>query len=610
MKDFLKIVVGSLTAQAIIVCALVLMGLGLMVTFAASGSEKPAKLKKGTVLVVDLWANISDSPQSESIAGAISEIVEGSYTPNYYLLELIDGIERAADDKKVDALLLHGSLLPVGYGSGLATVSEVRDALISFKKSGKPIYAYTVHPRISDYYLMSVADRFYMNPFGLISLNGLAAQGIYFGDAFEKYGIGVQATKVGKYKSAVETFTGNQMSPADRVQIEELISDLWTEIVDDVAGARRLEPARLRALSNDPGFFDSAQAVEVGLVDELAYFDQVIEDLEENHQYDPDIDSFRQLAMADYIDRYGFRAGGAPVWPGNEQVAVVYAEGEIVDGEGYPEQIGGDRLARDIRGLREDANVRAIVLRVNSPGGSAIASEMIQREVREAARVKPVIVSMGSLAASGGYWISAYADHIFAEPATITGSIGVFGLIPNVKELANAHGITFDGVKTSKFADLFTISRPKTEEEMALIQQFTDYLYDEFVRKVAEGRDLPIDQVQEIAQGRVWSGLDAKNIGLVDQLGGLEEAIHFAVAQAQLSDDWEIVQLPEERSLAQSITAILEQTPGAPPLVKHRGERSLVDSAIERLSAEIESLRSLNDPRHVYARLPFSIEIR
>jgi len=609
MKDFFKIVVGSLTAQAIIVCAAVLIGLGFLVTLAATGSEKPAKLKPGTVLVVDLWANISDSPPSESLSEAVTEVLEGAYTPNYYLLELIDGIERAADDKKVDALLLHGNLLREGYGSGLATVSEVRDALRTFKKSGKPIYAYIVNPGLSDFYLMSLADHIYMNPFGLVSINGLAAEGIYFGDAFEKYGIGVQATKVGKYKSAVETFTGNQMSPADREQIQELIGDLWTEIVAEVAQARGIEVEDLRALTNDPGFFESANALEAGLVDELAYFDEVIEDMERKHVLDSSIDSFRHLAMADYIDRYGFRANGAPLWPGDEQVAVVYAEGEIVDGEGYPEQIGGDRLARELRRLREDSSVRAIVLRVNSPGGSAVASEMIQREVREAAKVKPVVVSMGSLAASGGYWISAYGDRIFAEPATITGSIGVFGLIPNFKELANRHGVTFDGVKTSQYADLFTITRPKTEEEMALIQQFTDYLYDEFVRKVAEGRDMPADEVQEIAQGRVWSGLDAKTIGLVDELGGLEDAIHYAVEAAGLSDDWEIVQSPEELSLAESVAQMLESAPGAPPLVRQSSNDWALE-AWDRLRSEWATLQSFNDPRGVYARLPFSIEIR
>ncbi|MGE9295762.1 MAG: signal peptide peptidase SppA [Puniceicoccales bacterium] len=608
MKDFLKIVVGSLTAQVIIACSMVLIGLGFLVMLATSGAEEPVRLEKGTVLVVDMWANISDSPPSESLSDAVSEALEGTHTPNYYLLELIDGIERAADDDKVDALLLHGNLLPVGYGSGLATIAEVRDALQTFKKSGKPIYAYIVHPGIGDYYLMSIADRIYMNPFGLVSLNGLSAEGIYFGDAFEKYGIGVQATKVGKYKSAVETFTGNSMSPADREQLAELIGDLWTEIVDEVAAARGLEASELAAICNDPGFFESEQALEVGLVDRLAYFDEVIDELEIEHSYDPYIDSFVQMAMSDYIGSYGFRANGAPLWPGDEQVAVVYAEGEIVDGEGFPDQIGGDRLARELRSLREDDNVRAIVLRVNSPGGSAIASEMIQREVREASKIKPVVVSMGSLAASGGYWISAYADRIYAEPATITGSIGVFGLIPNFKKLANDHGVTFDGVKTNQYADLFTVSRPKTDEEMALIQQFTDYLYEEFIRKVSEGRNMPLEEVQEIAQGRVWSGLDAQKLGLVDELGGLEAAIHYAVEAADLSDNWEIVQVPEELSLAESITMLLEKTPGAAPVVRQSDD--LVSSAIARLQTELKAMRSFNDPRGVYARLPFSLEIQ
>ncbi|MEO0794697.1 MAG: signal peptide peptidase SppA [Verrucomicrobiota bacterium] len=609
MKDFLKIVLGNLTAQAIVVCTGFIFLMIFMVMLIVGGSNEPVRIQNGSIVVVDLWANISDSPQSESLSEAIGNSLNGSYTPNYYLLELIDGIERAAEDDDVDGLFLHGSLLPVGYGSGLATVSEVRDALIAFKETGKPIYAYLVDPDISDFYLMSVADKLYMNPYGLVSLNGLAAEAIYFGDAFKKYGIGVQATKVGKYKSAVETFTGNSMSSADREQLTELIDDLWMEIVTDIADSRDMSGQQLMELTDDPGFFIADQAVEFGLIDQSAYFDEVIADLQENHKYDGEIDSFAQVAMSDYIATQGFRAGGPPLWPSANQIAIVYAEGEIVDGEGYPEQVGGDRLARQLRDLREDGNVAAIVLRVNSPGGSAVASEVIQREVRMAAETKPVVVSMGSYAASGGYWISAYADRIFAEPATVTGSIGVFGLIPNFKELANNHGVTFDGVKTSNYADLFTISRPKTDAEMELIQQFTDYLYVEFINKVAEGRDLPVDEVQEIAQGRVWSGLDAHKIGLVDEIGGLRTAINYAAEEAGVSYDFSIIQVPEAQGLAESIAMLMESAPGAPPLVRAPTD-DIVEATIGRIKRDLEMVRSFNDPRGVYARLPFSVEIR
>ncbi|GHB99322.1 signal peptide peptidase SppA [Cerasicoccus arenae] len=609
MKEFFKIVLGNLVAQSIIVSTLILGGLAFLVMVMIGGSSQPVDIEDHTVLVVELWANISDAPKQETLNEAINQAIDGSHIPNYYLLELIDALEQAENDDRIDAIFIHGTLLPVGHGSGLAVISEVREALEKFKKSGKPIYAYMVDPSMKDYYLMSIADRVYMNPFGLISLNGIAAEGIYLGDAFKKYGIGVQATKVGKYKSAVEMFTGNAMSPADREQLTALIEDLWQEIITDIASARGASRSELLQQSNEQGFFIGAKAKEIGLVDQVAYFDQVIEELKEKYEVDEELNSFRQIALSDYIRRHGFRAEGAPIWPSSPQIAVIYAEGEIVDGEGYSDQIGGDRLSRWIRQLRLDDDVAAIVLRVNSPGGSAVASELIQREVREARKEKPVVVSMGSMAASGGYWISVYSDQIFADPATITGSIGVFGLVPNLKELANEHGVTFDGVKTSQYADLFTVSRPKTESEMALIQQFTDHIYDEFINKVAEGRGLPLEEVQTIAQGRVWSGADALKVGLVDQIGGLTDAIKFAVTAAGVQDDWMVTQMPEPRTLAESIVEVMQQAPGAAPVVKAPSD-DLVSATVRRLQRDLASLRSFNDPRNVYARLPFSLEIQ
>lgn len=609
MKDFFKILLGNLAAQAIVVAMMLFGSVAFLFLILMSGSSKPVEISNESVLVIDLWANISDAPQTETLNEAISQAIDGSYIPNYYLLELIDAIEAAADDNKIDAIFLHGSLLPVGYGSGLGVLSEVREALEAFKATGKPVYAYVVDPTMKDFYLMSVANEIYMNPFGLISLNGLAAEGVYLGDAFKKYGIGVQATKVGKYKSAVEPFTGNKMSAADREQLTVLIDDLWDVILSDISETRGVDASNIAAKTDSQGFFIAEQAKEIGLIDHVAYFDEVITALAEKHAKDRENDTFRQIAMSDYILRHGFRAEGAPMWTSSPQIAVVYAEGEIVDGEGYPDQVGGDSLSRWIRQLRNDDEVAAIVLRVNSPGGSAVASELIQREVREARKVKPVVISMGSMAASGGYWISAYADQIFADSSTITGSIGVFGLVPNFKELANDHGITFDGVKTSTYADLFTVSRPKTPEEMALIQQFTDHLYDEFIFKVSEGRELPIENVREIAQGRVWSGEDALEIGLVDQIGGLTDAIHFAVQAADVGDDWVVTQVPEPQTLAQTISELLSQAPGAPPVVK-APKQDLITATLRRLHEEMATLRSFNDPRNVYARLPFSLEIQ
>jgi protease-4 len=295
----------------------------------------------------------------------------------------------------------------------------------------------------------------------------------------------------------------------------------------------------------------------------------------------------------------------ASATPANDgRIAVVYAEGAIVEGNGQPGEIGGDKFARELRKLRQDADVKAIVLRVNSPGGSATASEHIQREIRLARKAKPVVVSMGGYAASGGYWISTYSDRIFAEPTTITGSIGVFGLMLNVQKLANDLGFTFDHVKTGKFADTLTISRPKTDEEIAVIQRSVDWIYGEFVAKVAESRGLDAVRVQEIAQGRVWSGVEAKKLGLIDEIGGLDAAIRFAAQKAGLGDQYRLVEFPAKKELAEMIAEALE---GLRPSNAHAG---VMTSVVDTVRNELKTLEQFNDAQGIYARVPFEISIK
>ncbi|QYY36258.1 signal peptide peptidase SppA [Ruficoccus sp. ZRK36] len=606
MKAFLKMVAANLTALSIALGVCIMGGFFLMILFALVSANQPKPtVKDEAVLVVDLWMNISDAPPEASLGAAVNQVIYGPEVPRLSVLEVVDGIERAAQDDRIEALFLYGSLIPDNYGSGLAALREVREAIEHFKATGKPVYAYAIDPTMRDYYLMASADEVVLNPFGLLSINGLASEMMYFGQAFEKYGIGVQTTRVGKYKSAVEMFTGSQMSEPDKLQVTELLNDIWGQILADVASGRELDVQQLRALSNEQGFFTGQMALEAGLVDRVAYLDEVIDTLVDEVGYDEQAESFRQVALADYVKLAGF---GPEHRYGGNQIAVVYAEGDIVDGEGFKNQVGGDRLARDLRNLCDDPDVAAIVLRVNSPGGSALASEVIQREMREARDKKPVIVSMGSLAASGGYWISAYSDRIFAEPTTITGSIGVFGLFFNVEDIAAEHGITFDGVKTSTYADLFTISRPKSEEEMALVQQYTDFLYDAFINKVAEGRDLSPEQVQRIAQGRVWSGEDALEIGLVDEIGGLGDAIRYAADEAGVADYYTVTQIPERMNFPQALERAMQGGGQQPPVAKTSAD--LLSQLEARLKAELGMVRSFNDPKGIYARLPFSLEIR
>ena len=597
---------ANLTAMVLAGVLLVSAGFVFLLALAALSDKEPEPVVTGdAVLVLDLWMNIADSPETETLADVLDAAVYGADIPEMYLLEVVDAIDRASSDDRIQALYLSGSLMPSNYGSGIAALREVRQAIERFSDSGKPVYAYAIDPTIRDYYLMSAADTVYLNPFGLLSLNGLASEMMYFGDSFEKYGIGVQTTRVGKYKSAVEMFTENKMSAANREQITQLVDILWGEILEDIGDGRGIEINELKALTNAQGFFTAELAVEMGLVDESAYLDEVIDFLTYEYGYDANIQSFVQVSISDYADREGFDTEERD---GPSQVAVVYAEGDIVNGEGFENQVGGDRLARELRRLRYDPNVVAVVPRVNSPGGSAVASEVIQREVRLLQEEKPVVVSMGAMAASGGYWISTYADRIFAEPTTITGSIGVWGLLFDIKDLANEHGVTFDGVKTSQYADLFTLSRPKTPEEMAKVQQLTDMIYDEFLIRVIEGRGLSEAQVKEIAQGRVWSGVSALEIGLVDEIGGLGDAIHYAAVQAGVLESFTVVQVPEEKSVGENLLELLAAPHTQPPVVMSRHD--VLSQALDILESELAMVRSFNDPRGVYARLPFSLSLQ
>jgi protease-4 len=320
---------------------------------------------------------------------------------------------------------------------------------------------------------------------------------------------------------------------------------------------------------------------------------------------------FKQVTIADYakvardVADAPKKDGGVPRSTGRGgRIAVVYAEGEIVDGEGEPGEVGGTKFSRELRKLRQDDNVKAVVLRVNSPGGSASASEVIQREIRLIKKVKPIVISMGTYAASGGYWIAAYGDRIFAEATTITGSIGVFGLQFDVQKLANNVGITFDSVKTGKFADALTIARPKTPEELAVLQRMVDWIYSEFITKVAEGRGMDPQRVEEIAQGRVWSGAEAKNIGLVDELGGLDAAIKFAAEKAGLASNYRLVEYPRQKELIEAIQEFFNET------TKRHARSGLSAKVAARIEEELRTLAAFNDPHGIYARLPMSLNLR
>ena len=354
-------------------------------------------------------------------------------------------------------------------------------------------------------------------------------------------------------------------------------------------------------LSNEDAFFTATEALTENLADRMGYLDELIDHLSSTYQYVDSEKTFQQIDLIEYAKARGFEVDTST--QEGERIAIVYAEGEIIDGGYTYEYVSSDWLAYELRRLRQDDNVKAVVLRVNSPGGSAVASEIMQRETRLLAKQKPLIVSMGSYAASGGYWISAYADKIYAQPYTITGSIGVFGLVFNIKDAAENFAVNFDGVKTSPFADIYSLSRPRTSDEMDLIQKFTDEIYEAFINKVADGRSIEPDTVRKIAQGRIWSGLRAKDLALVDEIGGLNAAINEAVNQGGLSSLM-IEQVPTPSALKDTIASLFEKSDAAPVTKVYSPFSKLAIKA----QTLVTQLRGLNDPRNIYTRMPYGLE--
>ena len=598
MKNFITSMLGALVALVIFGTGAVLLLIGFIGAIIAMGQQKKApEVVSGSYLVFNLSSNITDSPPPIDFG----ELGNGE-RDTMQLRSVTRAVRYAAHDSRIRGILLIGNLAPSGLGSGFAAMREVRSALADFRAAGKPVKAYLDYATTRDFYLASVANNVALDPYGMIIMPGLASQPIFYAGALEKYGIGIQVTRVGKYKSFVEPYTRRDMSPENREQVQKLLDDVWGSLVSDIGKSRGVPAASIQATVDAEGLIRPEAALKGGLVDRVAYRDGIVDELKKETGVTAPKDSFRQVTLG----YYARTAVADPSRVGPGKVAIVYAEGDIVDGEGDANEIGGSKFARAIRELREDASVSAIVLRVNSPGGSVSASETIQRELRLARTAKPVIVSMGSYAASGGYWISINGDRIFAEPTTITGSIGVFGIQGDIQRLANDHGITFDSVKTGRFADMLTIARPKTEEEMAVFQRMVDWDYGQFVAKVSEGRKIPLVRVEEIAQGRVWSGTEAKNLGLVDEIGGLNEAIRYAGKQAGLGEHFRLVEFPRSKNLSEAIAEMLGKA--APTMIRAR-QAGLVGQIEERIEAGLAQLRSFNDPAGIYARMPLDLDI-
>ena len=599
MRQFLKQTVASTIGSMVGFFLFVTLGTSglIFLLFASVSDEESPAIKDKSVLVFDLSTQVRDSKPSANLAQAFS----GKKQEIITLRKVLQSIDKAAKDDRITALFLDGrkGSSPNGY----ATMAELRTALEKFRATGKKIIAYDVTLSEREYYLSSIADEIVVNPMGTMELNGLNSKQMFFKGALEKYGVGVQVIRVGDYKSAVEPYTRSDFSPANREQTKALLTDLWGKFLNTVADSRDLNAKELQNLVDKQGYVDPQQAQKIGLIDRVGYYDNVATKLKKLTGEAESEESFRQVDLATYAER-SIRPGESAV-TAEQKIAVVYAEGAIVGGRGSIETIGSDRFAEVFRELREDEQVKAIVLRVNSPGGGATASEVILREILLTKKKKPIVVSMGNVAASGGYWIAAGGNQIFAEENTITGSIGVFGLLSNIQEIANNHGVTWDVVKTGKYADIGSNVRPKNEAELAIYQKSVNKTYNLFLRKVSRYRNLPQEKVKEIARGRIWSGRKAMEIGLVDRIGGLESAIAYAAKEAKLGQDWQLEEYPQQnRFETELVQRLFDVKALESPLTNEP-----LTAEFLKFRQELAILQGFSDPNGVYARLPYSFDI-
>lgn len=547
---FSKVVIAAFlgTLIALVVNFFIKIGfVSSLVSSLSKDTETATVVKPNSVLYMTLDYEIPDRTPKNEFGGINFNTFEIKDVTG--LNGILRNIEQAKNDANIKGIYLELGSIP----TSTATLQEIRNKLIEFKESGKFIVAYGENYGQSAYYLASVADKICLNPHGMVDLRGMASQIMFYKHLLEKLDVEVQIVRGpnNRFKSAVEPYFLDKMSEANREQMDKLLGTVWGEVLKSISESRGIDIQKLNDIAeNLEAFSDASKAVECGLVDELYYKDQLIAELKAM----TGSDKVNAVANSKYLDSYKERNSS------RNQIAVIYAEGQIYDGKGQEGNIYSQDLSKTIRKAREDNDIKAIVLRVNSPGGSALASAVIGREIELAKQVKPVVVSMGNYAASGGYWISANADYIFADPTTLTGSIGVFGTFPNLQGLLNNKlGLTFDVAKTNKNADFGNITQPLTEEQYAKLQQMVVKTYDDFTYLVANGRGLRQSYVDSIGQGRVWAGADALELGLVDALGDMEDAIAYTAERLGFGNDYKVVEMPKQKDF---MTRLLEQVSG------------------------------------------------
>jgi len=588
MKNFLSSLLATITGLVIMTIVVFLIFLGIVT---ASTSKEAVEVEENSLLAARFNAQILDRANENPF----SLLFSGNFMYNDImgLNQILKDLEKAKTDENIEGIFMHlGSV-----SAGTATLGEIRDAMLDFKESGKFIYAFSENYTQKSYYLASVADNVFMTPGGMFLFNGLSAEVMFYKNALKKIGVEMQVIRHGSYKGAVEPFLRDDLSDENREQIESYVGAIWEKIVGDISESRGISVEKLNQIADDLATIDSEQLVETGMLDGLIYFDEMLSLLKEKMDVEEE-DDLETVTLKRYKDA----TVKEKKTYSKDKVAVIYGMGTVIDGTAGEGYISSERISKAIRKARRDKSVKAIVFRINSGGGSGMASDVIHREVMLAAKEKPVVASMGDVAASGGYYIAAPADTIIAGPGTITGSIGVFGMFPNVQELMNDKiGVTTDVVKTNKNANILSPMDPLDPEERAIMQKMIDDFYIKFVNLVAEGRGKTYDEIDAIAGGRVWAGSDALELGLIDMHGGLVKSIEVAAEMAGL-EDYRIQSLPR---LEDPMAAIMKQLTGgslarADRILKHE----LGDSY-----RHYRKIQEIRDMHGIQAVMPYEIEL-
>ncbi len=591
MKDFLKFTFA--TVVGLILASVALFFISILFFFSAlSSAETETEVRENSIMVLDLKGELLERNQALPYDMFMSEDFQ-----YYGLDDILSSIRKAKENENIKGIYLRADFLTAGY----ASIEEIRDALLDFKESGKFVVAYADNYTQGLYYLASAADKVMMNPKGSLEWRGIAAAPMFYKDLLEKIGVEMQIFKVGTYKSAVEPFIATEMSEANREQVTVYISSIWQRLCEDVSASRGLKVETLNQYADEMLMFKpSEESVKCGLVDTLIYQNDVRDYLKRMVGIDED-DDLRLLGLNDMMNINK----SMPKDKSGNIVAVYYAAGEITDYDmsafSSEQVIVPSKVIRDLRRLQENEDVKAVVLRVNSPGGSAFGSEQLWYAVSQLKKEKPVIVSMGDYAASGGYYMACNADTIVAEPTTLTGSIGIFGMYPNVKGLTDKVGLDFDVVKTNEYADFGAVGRPLNTGEQGLMQNMVNQGYDLFLTRCSEGRGIAKEELDKIAQGRVWTGAKAKELGLVDELGGLDRALEIAVEKAGV-DAYTVMAYPAKASFWETLmstnptTYVKALLPGG----------KQVDEALRQFSL----IEHFDQSDRVQARLPFELNIQ